>query len=63
VKISQNAKDGMMKSSFNQQPAMLEMLEDRNKTVSGLYREWNRISPAYRQNYDTIKWDGGPSNG
>ena len=56
-KISQDAQDGMMKSQFNQQPAMLEMLEDRNKTAVGLYREWNRVSPAYRHNYDLINWE------
>ena len=49
--------DGGAKSQFNQQPAMLDMLEERNKTRSGLYREWNRISRKYRENYDRIKWE------
>ena len=56
-KISEDVRDGYMKTAFNQQPAMQELLEERNKTVSGLYREWNRVSPEYRTNYDKIKWE------
>lgn len=55
-KLSSDAKDGLMKSDFNQHESMQSMLEDRNKTRAGLYREWNHISPAYRRNYDDIQW-------
>ena len=56
-RITDNAKDGLMRSDFNQQPIMQELLEDRNKTVSGLYRRWNSISSEYRRNYDNIRWE------
>ena len=62
-RLAENVKDGAAKSEFNQQPAMMEMLEDRNKTRSGLYSQWNHVSPAYRRGYDAINWEGGKANG
>ena len=55
--LKEYVRDGGAKSEFNQQPAMLELLEDRNNTVRGLYQNWNHISQKYRENYDSIKWE------
>ena len=55
--LKEYTQDGGAESDFNQQPWMLEQLEERNKTQSGLYREWNRVTDKYRKNYDNIRWE------
>ncbi len=56
-RIAENVKDGSMKSEFNQQDWMNDLLEDRNKTRKGLYSSWNHRTATFRRNYDNINWE------
>ena len=62
MSLKEFTQDGGAKSGFNQHPAMLEMLDDVKKARTGLHSKHNRVSRAYRNNYDNINWenqDGG----